>query len=231
MSTHRPAPNTNQPIISLIPVFCFIFGVYVGNFNFETLVEDFTVKFEPVDDVLIANKDRNNDGKPDWILIKSLDHIMIEEQVDNDYDGNFEYIVKYDSEGYKNEGLSDRNGDGRPDHKFIFNKNGDVIKEFLDHNWDGEYEITVFIDTKDTTRIEFDTELRGCPNLIKHNKFNITHTAEYFRDCSNQPFKISHYVHGMLKTQDIDTNYDGIIDTKRFYDKDFEIKRTEPISQ
>ena len=58
--------------------------------------------------------DRNNDGKED-IVETFRDGVLVEQKLDDDFDGIFETVYQFNRKGFVTKGKVDRNQDGTPD--------------------------------------------------------------------------------------------------------------------
>ena len=112
--------------------------------------------------------DRNNDGKEDFVET-IRDGILVEQKLDDDFNGIFETVYKFNRKGFVTKGEVDRNQDGTPDligdytfgifksEDFLDAKTGKVkkrayfklgakVREEIDVDGDGKFDKTIDFD-------------------------------------------------------------------------------------
>ncbi|MDC7124065.1 MAG: hypothetical protein PQJ46_00760 [Spirochaetales bacterium] len=109
--------------------------------------------------------DTNSDGKTDRWVSLSGGHVT-EVSLDKNFDGNIDYIVKYNKNGNKTEEHQDYNLDGKLDD-FYFYSNGKMIRREIDSNYDEKVDIWVYLDGVYINKYEKDTDFDGEVDVVK----------------------------------------------------------------
>ena len=109
--------------------------------------------------------DTNSDGKPDrWV--KSSGEKIVEISIDRDYNGEVDYIVKYDEFSNKIEEQLDFNYDGKIDDYYYYTA-GKMKRREIDTNYDDRIDIWVYLDGIYIEKYEKDTDFDGRIDIVK----------------------------------------------------------------
>lgn len=109
--------------------------------------------------------DTNSDGKIDrWI--KTSGNKVSEISLDRDYDGEVDYLVKYDDNSNKLEEQLDFNYDGIMDD-FYYYAGGKMKRREIDTNYDERIDIWVYLDGIYINKYEKDIDFDGKIDLVE----------------------------------------------------------------
>lgn len=109
--------------------------------------------------------DTNSDGKADrWI--KTSGGKVVEISIDRDYDGEVDYLVKYDGNSNKTEEQLDFNYDGKMDD-FYYYSGGKMKRREIDTNYDERIDIWVYLDGIYINKYEKDTDFDGRIDMVE----------------------------------------------------------------
>ncbi len=162
----------------------------------------------------VLNIDRNDDGKPDYTILKFND-VPYEERYDNNFNGYFENIEEVVENGFRLKESVDTNENGRmnefyyyvfinPETRLPGNKwlNDDAqgkipVRYELDTNHDGQLDMWVVFNYNTTWEIVQGTS----PTIIKDNNFDGKPDEWHYTDARRQVIRIER-----------DQNFDGVVD-------------------
>ena len=109
--------------------------------------------------------DTNSDGMPDrWVKLNGGK--VSEISVDRDYNGEVDYVVKYDEESNKIEEQLDFNFDGKMDD-FYYYARGKMKRREIDTNYDNRIDIWVYLDGIYIEKYEKDTDFDGRVDVVE----------------------------------------------------------------
>lgn len=152
----------------------------------------------------IDEYDYNNDGLTDmkWVVTKK--GLPIQSEADRNFDGNFDEVIYY-------------------------NRSGLTKKSETDDNFDGKFETTHDFDTPTNSRMKTDRDLDGNTDHMTVFENSIPIKSYFYRDGLHIPTKIEYYNSGFLETAEFDSDEDGKLDTRYYYDEFYEIEKSETI--
>jgi len=148
--------------------------------------------------------DYNGDGRLDerWSFV---DGRMIKTEMDSNFDGKIDSISRYDHKGLIKEADYDQNFDGVFETEFYFH-NGSMIAQFSDTTGDGLMDLKV---------------------KLKHG---VVETISFIDVETFKPIKIEYYDAFKLRSAEVDTDGDGVMDRLFEYDAIENVSREESIS-
>ncbi|HAK46187.1 MAG TPA: hypothetical protein DCO79_09765 [Spirochaeta sp.] len=110
-------------------------------------------------------EDTNSDGNSDrWITINAGK--VSEIALDRDYNGDIDYIVKYNDISEKIEEQLDFNYDGEMDDYYYYARDKMKRRE-IDTNYDGKIDVWVYLDGIYIEKYEKDTDFDGRVDIVK----------------------------------------------------------------
>lgn len=123
----------------------------------------------------------------------------------------------------------DRNLDGKVDFRGGYDHRGLMDKAELDDNFDGVFESRTRYQGSNAQLSEVDTDADGYPDLRWIFKNGVLTTAEYMDPATGRVLRLEQLSLGKLVSADIDTDKDGVLDTRLTYDKLGAVVATEQI--
>jgi Putative prokaryotic signal transducing protein len=150
--------------------------------------------------------DHDKDGRLDEKWTFSPIGRMTKNEVDRNFDGKADYIVEYDLRGQQASALADDNFDGVFETKYRFRQGNIEISE-VDTDGDGYFDLVTFYEN-------------GVPSY-----------TEFLNPATGRVLRLERYKFGKLVSADIDTDTDGVLDTRHIYGKLAEIIKTETITK
>ena len=135
---------------------------------------------------------------------------------------------------------NDHNRDGVVDEKWTYAPNGTLLKYEMDRNLDGkidfkgEYDHRGLMDKSESDDnfdgvSEVDTDADGYPDLRWIYKSGVLTTAEYMDPATGRVLRLEQLSLGKLTSAEVDTDKDGVLDTRLAYDKLGAVIATEQI--
>jgi len=123
----------------------------------------------------------------------------------------------------------DRNLDGKIDFRGGYDYRGLMDKAESDDNFDGVFESRTRYQASNAQLSEVDTDADGYPDLRWLYKHGVLTTAEYMDPATGRVLRLEQLSLGKLVSADIDTDKDGVLDTRLIYDKLGAVVATEQI--
>lgn len=124
---------------------------------------------------------------------------------------------------------SDRNLDGKVDHIMHFDRHGFALTAESDDNFDGVFETKSRFHLRDYEISEVDTDGDGYRDLILRYTHGVFTSAEFVNPVTSLHLRVEHYKLGIMTMAEVDTNKDGTLDTRYFYNSLNEISASEKI--
>lgn len=121
----------------------------------------------------------------------------------------------------------DRNLDGRVDSVMEHGRDGTLESSRDDNDFDGVFETHWFFRNDNPLRSETDTDGDGFPDLKTYFSHGVAQTAEYIYPGTGQPQRIEYFRLGKITHADRDTDLDGVMDTRTYYDAVGEVRAVE----
>lgn len=146
--------------------------------------------------------DHDNDGRVDERTILS-GNTPIRIETDRNKDGKVDLIHRFDSKGIISLGESDEDFNGHLETSF----------RYLHNQW-----LSTEVDEDADGQIEYAADAIA----------GVAYSEEW-KDAAGRTSKKVVYRNGWPSTVVIDTDGDGTLDTRRYYDKRVEIERSEPL--
>ncbi|MFZ6800704.1 DUF2007 domain-containing protein [Undibacterium sp. Di24W] len=143
---------------------------------------------------------------------------------DHNYDGRLDDQWTYNAIGLPLLNEVDRNLDNKFDMITHFDKNGLMEYSEYDDNFDGVFETRATFEKGNISSAKTDTDGDGFPDFITNYKFGVVSSVEYINVYSGYPKKICYFELGKLKSCDIDTNLDRVMDKHVRYDENGDIE-------
>jgi len=152
--------------------------------------------------------------------------------------GDIEYDQNYDSKPdlfyrYEKGALiqidQDRNFDGKIDSLTYF-KNDLAIRGESDDNFDGITETEIFYENGLVDRVEIDTNLNSKPEIIEYYTNDVLDEKIWINEQTNISWKEAKYEGGIIKEEQIDSNYDKDFDIKKVYNSSGRLIKTEDLN-
>ena len=147
-------------------------------------------------------------------------------ETDSDQDGHPDTRNTFVSDSLV-ESEMDRNLDGRMDSKARF-RNDVAVSDRQDNNFDGVYETIVYYDRGFWTHDESDADGDGVLDYRNQARHGVLYSSEWLNPSGNV---VKRLVYDGLTSADgeIDTNGDGILDTRRRYSRLQEVIDEQPL--
>jgi len=149
--------------------------------------------------------------------------------VDYDRDGLLDEKITYSPNGMPLKLEADRNLDHKIDYVARYNARGHLESAELDDNFDGVFETKQWLKNGNVEMSLADTDDDGYPDQRSSYTHGVIETTEYINPASGKPVRIEHFVLGVLKFADVDTDMDGTLDTRIKYTKLAEVASREPL--
>jgi antitoxin component YwqK of YwqJK toxin-antitoxin module len=153
-------------------------------------------------------EDRNQDGKPDYVL-------------------NYKNGKTDIPSGYK----QDLNFDGKFDVYTDIDASGQITQERVDYNFDGSFETITTFKNNLPVKSEVDTNDDGKPDMISFFENGISNRTETLDLKTNKVVRIDYYDSAMLKAADFDSDGDGFLETSYKYDRYRQVIETKKNQQ
>lgn len=147
--------------------------------------------------------------------------------VDYDRDGLLDEKVTYSPNGMPLKLEVDRNLDHKLDYIAHYDARGHLDSADSDDNFDGVFETKQWLKNGNVEMSLVDTDGDGYPDLRSTYTHGVVDTTEYINPASGKPVRVEHFVLGILKYADVDTDMDGTLDTRIKYTKLAEIASKE----
>lgn len=150
--------------------------------------------------------DHNSDGVLDEKWIYAASGTLVKYEVDRNFDKKIDMTIEYDRRGAALRGKSD-------------------------DNFDGVFETSTRYEFNWPVKSEVDTNDDGVPDLIVNYTFGVVTSNEILNITTGLPLRVEHFNLGVLTHADVDSDKDGKLDKRLFYNRLGELQRTEAITQ
>ena len=151
--------------------------------------------------------------------------------VDYDRDGVPDETWTYAPNGTPIKMEADRNLDHKVDYIAHYNARGIIESAESDDNFDGVFETKMGFRNSNVEVAETDTDGDGYPDLRTRYVHGVIDTIEYINPTTGHPLRVEHYALGVLKYADVDTDKDGVLDTRIKYTRLAEVESREPLKK
>jgi hypothetical protein len=138
--------------------------------------------------------------------------------IDYNDDGILDETVTYAPSGQPIKVELDRNLDGSIDSVYRYDRKNRIKDGQSDDDFNGVMETRTTFLRGNIDSIETDTDGDNQPNLRVRSRHGVVDTVETLDPASGLPARIDHLHLGALISAEIDTDLDGKLDTRRFYD-------------
>jgi hypothetical protein len=125
----------------------------------------------------------------------------------------------------------DRNLDGKVDHIAQHNQLGDTVSATVDDDFNGVFETQLRYQRNNIFLATVDSNGDGFPDIRTHYKNGVGISTEYINPATGLPLRVEYFHLGTLVKADIDTNQDGVLDTRQWYTDLAEIASSETIQK
>ena len=123
---------------------------------------------------------------------------------------------------------ADRNFDGEIDYIAIYDDNGMIESAKADNDFNGEFETQYRFRNGNPKLVKVDTTTDGFVDYRAHYENGVLTSTEFIDPASEKPRRIEYYRLGVvLLKADVDTNKDGVLDTRYVYAPD----GSEPVQE
>jgi Putative prokaryotic signal transducing protein len=151
--------------------------------------------------------------------------------VDNNDDGMIDEFWYKAANGTPIKAEVDRNFDKAVDYKFRYDRQGRVDVAEADDDFDGSFETRWQYQNGNAAFSETDTNGDSSIDLRLHLRYGVPVSLEYFVRASSQPVRIEYFHNGTIATAEVDSDRDGLMDTRHKYSNLAEIIATEQIQR
>jgi hypothetical protein len=138
--------------------------------------------------------------------------------IDYNDDGILDETVTYAPSGQPIKVELDRNLDGSIDSVYRYDRKNRIKDGQSDDDFNGVMETRTTFLRGNIDSIETDTDGDNQTNLRVRSRHGVVDTVETLDPASGLPARIDHLHLGALISAEIDTDLDGKLDTRRFYD-------------
>ncbi len=149
--------------------------------------------------------------------------------VDYDGDGLLDEKWTFSPNGVLLKMELDRNLDKKVDYVASYDARGHLAAAELDDNFDGVFETKQWLKNGNIETSLSDTDGDSYPDLRTNFMNGVVDSVEYIDPASGKPLRIEHYTLGILKFADVDTDTDGVLDTRVTYTRRAEVASREPL--
>ena len=123
----------------------------------------------------------------------------------------------------------DRNLDRKVDAVIDYDERGLLVSGRSDDNFDGVFESRHRYRSGNLELWETDTDGDGYPDLRWIYSYGVLDAIEMMNPVTGRPLRVEHYRIGKLTHADVDTDRDGVLDTRVKYDALGEAASREPV--
>jgi hypothetical protein len=133
-------------------------------------------------------------------------------------DGVLDEAITYAPSGQPIKVELDRNLDGRIDSVYRYDRKNRIRDGQSDDDFNGVMETRTTFLRGNIDTVETDTDGDNKPNIRWRNRYGVLDTVETLDPASGLPAHIDHFHLGALISAEIDTDVDGKLDKRIFYD-------------
>jgi hypothetical protein len=149
--------------------------------------------------------------------------------VDHNHDGVLDEKWTYAASGALLRTEIDRNLDGKVDYDTHHDRRGVVESAEADDNFDGIFETRMRFRDGNVELYEVDTDGDGIADRRSHFASGVLTTTDIVNPATGLPLRVEYYRLGVLIKADVDTDKDGVLDTRFFYTPLGEVSSSEKI--
>ena len=151
------------------------------------------------------------------------------EGIDHNRDGLLDERWTYTASGTLLKAEVDRNLDGKIDYIAQYDRRGVIESAEADDNFDGVFETRMRFRDGNVELYEVDTDGDGIAERRSHYANGVIATTEIINPTTGLPLRVEYYQLGVLIKADVDTDKDGVLDTRFFYTPLGEVASSEKI--
>lgn len=149
--------------------------------------------------------------------------------IDHNHDGRLDEKWTYSASGTLLKVEIDRNLDGKVDYIAQYDRHGIIESAEADDNFDGVFETRMRFRDGNVELYEVDTDGDGFAERRSHYTNGVMTTTEIINPATGLPLRVEYYRLGVLIKADVDTDRDGMLDTRLFYTPLGEVASSERI--
>ena len=151
------------------------------------------------------------------------------EGIDHNRDGLLDETWTYAASGTLLKAEADRNLDGKIDYIAQYDRRGVIESAEADDNFDGVFETRMRFRDGNVELYEVDTDGDGIADRRSHYASGVIATTDIINPTTGLPLRVEYYRLGVLIKADVDTDKDGVLDTRFFYTPLGEVASSEKI--
>lgn len=149
--------------------------------------------------------------------------------IDYNHDGQLDERWTYSPNGMPLKLETDRNFDGKVDYIATYDARGFIKSAEADDNFDGVFETRQWLQDGNVQMSLADTDGDGYPDMRTNYTHGVVESVEFIDPTSGKVRRVEHYTLGVLKHADVDTDRDGVLDTRLRYSPLAEVTGREPL--
>lgn len=149
--------------------------------------------------------------------------------IDYNHDGQLDERWTYSPNGMPLKLETDRNFDGKVDYVATYDARGFIKSAEADDNFDGVFETRQWLQDGNVQMSVADTDGDGYPDMRTNYTHGVVESVEFIDPTSGKVRRVEHYTLGVLKHADVDTDRDGVLDTRLRYSPLAEVTGREPL--
>jgi hypothetical protein len=146
-------------------------------------------------------------------------------------DGILDETVTYAPSGRPIKVELDRNLDGKIDSVYRYDRKNRIRDGQSDDDFNGVMETRTTFLRGNIDTVETDIDGDNKPDIRWRNRYGVLDTVERLDPASGLPARIDHFHLGALVSAEIDSDLDGNLDTRRFYDAIGNETRSERLNE
>ncbi len=139
------------------------------------------------------------------------------EGVDHNRDGLLDEKWVYAPSGGLLRSEADRNLDGKPDYLAYYDRRGLLDTAESDDDFNGQFETQMSFRFGSIDSQIVDTDGDGFRDLRSHFVNGVLDSSEYLNPSTGLPLRVEHFKLGKLLHAEVDTDKDGVLDTRITY--------------
>ena len=123
----------------------------------------------------------------------------------------------------------DRNFDGEIDYISRFDQRGAFLTSDADDDFDGVFESRLTYKSGQLERIDIDSDKDTVPDIRSYYRHGVLGRSEYLSPYTGLPVRVEHFKLSGIVFADVDTGKDGKLDRRQIYSPLQEVIREERI--
>lgn len=151
------------------------------------------------------------------------------ETVDHNDDGVPDETWTYSPSGVVQSGSMDRNLDGKIDAIAKYGRKGELTDISSDDDFDGFFETMALYSNGSAVVDRIDSNADGVADVVWSFRHDVPVKSEIINPATNLPLRVSYWNLGVLQRADIDSDKNGVLDTRITYSPLAEELKREPI--